>query len=224
MNNLFNINKILTFFNYVFWFLSLNLIFMLFNIPLVLFLVFLGISNIGTYLPLFLLTLLPVACSFTTLLYCMTKLIRTGDLDLIKDFKKSFKSNFKNSTIIWIFELILVFILHTNIKYFALVQKNIFITCIFAGIFLFLILLTPYIFLLISKFSMDLKSIIKSSVILLFTRPIVSISNFLCLLFTLLLFEFSAGTTILFISSIAAFLIAFSSKTLILELEEKSKS
>lgn len=224
MNNMFNMNKILTFFNYVFWFLSLNLIFMLINIPLVLFLVFIGISNIGTYLPLFLLTLIPFACSFTTLLYCMTKLIRTGDLDLVKDFKKSFISNFKNSSIIWIFELILVFILYTNIKYFSLVQKNIILTCVFAGIFLFLVLITPYIFLLISKFSMDVKSILRSSVVLLFTRPIVSISNFLCLLFTLLLFEISAGTTVLFISSIASFLIAFSSKALIIELEEKSKS
>ncbi len=223
MNNIFNLEKILTFFNYVFWFLTLNLIFMLVNIPTVLFLIFIGISKVTTYLPLFLVCLIPFAASFTTLLYCMGKIIRNKDINVLSDFIHGFKSNFKNSTIIWIGELVLVFILYTNVNFFSKVQNNLIFSSLFIGIFLILILITPYIFLLISRFSMDIKSIIKSSLILLFTRPLITIANVLCFVFTLILFELAASTTVLFMSSITAFLIMFSSQALLKELEEKAK-
>ena len=53
MNNIFTIQKILNFFNYVFYFFVLNLVFLLFNIPLLAFIFLVGISKIGTYLPFF---------------------------------------------------------------------------------------------------------------------------------------------------------------------------
>ena len=102
MNNIFTLQKILNFFNYVFYFFVLNLVFLLFNIPLLAFIFLVGISKIGTYLPLFLITLIPFGPSITMLLYCTGKLIRNKDLDLIYDIKLGMKLNFKQSIIIWI--------------------------------------------------------------------------------------------------------------------------
>ena len=224
MNNIINIEKILTFFNYVFWFLTLNLLFLVVNTPLVLFLIFIGISKIGTYLPLFLLCAIPFAVSFTSLLYCMSKLIKNYEIEPFKDFIKAFKSNFKNATTIWILELIAIFILYTNIKFFSQIKGSILFTGLFTGLLFVILLITPHIFMLTSKFSMNILSTIKSASILTITRPIITISNILCLLVTLVLFEINPATTVLFIGSIASFLIAFANKTLIKELEEKANA
>ncbi|MGL4742532.1 MAG: DUF624 domain-containing protein [Sarcina sp.] len=224
MTNIINIEKILTFFNYVFWFLTLNILFLVVNTPLILFFLFVGISSMTTYLPLFLFAAIPFAASFTTLLYCMHKLIKTREVEPLKDFFTSFKSNFKNSTIIWICELLIIFILSTNIKFFAAVGGNILINGFFTLVLFILLLVTPHIFTLTSKFSMNIISTVKSAVILTITRPIITIANILCLVVTLMLFELNPATTVLFIGSIAAFLIAFANKTLVKELQEKSNS
>ncbi|MGL5635151.1 MAG: DUF624 domain-containing protein [Sarcina sp.] len=224
MTNIINVEKILTFFNYVFWFLTLNILFLVVNTPLILFFLFVGISNMTTYLPLFLVATIPFAASFTTMLYCMHKLIKTREVSPIKDFFTSFKSNLKNSTIIWIGELLIIFILSTNIKFFAAVGGNVVINGFFILVLFILLLVTPHIFMLTSKFSMNIISTLKSAVILTITRPIITIANILCLIVTLMMFELNPGTTFLFIGSISAFLIAFANKTLVKELENKSDS
>ncbi|WP_242873959.1 hypothetical protein [Clostridium gasigenes] len=67
-------------------------------------------------------------------------------------------------------------------------------------------------------------SIVKSSLILVFTRPIITISNIVIIIFSLILFEMTPGTIILFISSIFAFLLSFTNKALLLELETTKTS
>ena len=213
MNNIFTIQKILNFFNYVFYFFVLNIVFLFFNIPLLAFIFLVGISKIGTCLPLFLITLIPFGPSITMLLYCTGKLIRNKDLDLIPDIKLGLKLNFKQSLIIWIIELALIFILNINIKFFSSYS------IILSGILLFT---SPYIYVLISRFSMNTKDIIKNSFILVFTRPLISIANIFSIIFTLILFEISPGTTFLFIGSVLAFLISYCNKYLLTELENNS--
>ncbi|ATD54174.1 DUF624 domain-containing protein [Clostridium chauvoei] len=219
MNEVFNIQKLLDFFNYVFWFFLLNIFFMILNIPVVLFFLFVGISNIFTYLPLFLVTLIPTGAAFTTLLFCMGKIVRDKDLSVLKDFIRGFKMNFKQSTLFWCAELFIIFILHSNIKFFSTVKYNLVLTCIFTGLLILLALVTPYIYILISRFSMKNLDLIKASIILTFTRPILTICNVLIAAITLILFEVSPGTTVLFISSVFTFLLAFSNKALLRDLE-----
>lgn len=222
MGEIFNIENILNFFNYVFWFFILNLFFMILNIPMVSFLTFVGISKISTYLPLFLLCLIPVGPSFATLLYCMGKLIRNKDLNIIGDFIKGLKLNFKQSLLIWFFELILIFILYSNITFFSNMNNGTIISCIFIGLSLILVLVTPYIFVLLSRFSMTAMELIRASLILAFTRPLLTITNLIVFLFTLMLFEITPAVTIIFIASILSFLLVFVNKALLKELETSS--
>ena len=223
LNNFFNFEKIFDYFNYIFCFFILNCIFLIFNFPIFLFFIFIGISNISTYLPLFFICLIPTLPTFTVLLYCMNKLLINKDISIKTDFIKGFKLNFFQSLYIWIIELILIFMLQLNIKYFSNVNSNIFLVCLFASITLIIALITPYIFIILSKFKMSSLSILRTASILSFTRPILTISNILLLIIALIVFEIIPSTSILFIFSLLAFILMFINKALIEKLENLSK-
>lgn len=221
--NFFNFEKIFDSFNYVFWFFLLNLFFMLFNIPLILFFIFIGISNIFKYFPLFLICLLPAMPTFTALLYCMHKIIVNKDLNIIKDFTNGIKLNFKQSFLIWFIELLLIIIIYFNIRFFSLIKYNVVLVCLFSAIAIIIAAVTPFIFILISRFKMKTIDILRTSFILCFTRPILTITNLLLFIFSLILFEITPGTIILFISSLLSFSLLFINKSLLYELEGISK-
>lgn len=221
--NFFNFEKIFDSFNYVFWFFLLNLFFMLFNIPLILFFIFVGISNIFKYFPLFLVCLLPTMPAFTSLLYCMNKIIVNKDLNIIKDFINGIKLNFKQSFLIWFIELLLIIIIYFNIRFFSLVKYNLILVCLFSLVTIVLAAVTPFIYILISRFKMKTIDILRTSFILCFTRPVLTITNLLLFIFSLILFEITPGTIILFISSIFSFSLLFINKSLLQELENISK-
>lgn len=216
----FNLQKVLNAFNYVFWFFCLNIFFLIFNLPLILFFMFIGLDGIFKYLPLFLLALIPLMPSMTVIFYCMGKLIREKDLDLFFDICRGLKLNFKQSFIIWCGELILILILVSNIRFFTIYKFNLFLTCIFIVISILLLLITPYIFILISRFSIKSYDLIKNSLILTITRPILSITNILILFVCFILFEITPGTTVLFISSIFSFFILYFNKPILESMEK----
>ncbi|WP_291706657.1 hypothetical protein [Clostridium sp.] len=64
---------------------------------------------------------------------------------------------------------------------------------------------------------------LRTAFILSFTRPILTITNLLLFIFTLIIFEVAPGTVILFISSLLSFLLLFVNKSLLLELDSISK-
>lgn len=224
MQEIFNLDKIFDTFNYIFWFFILNLFFMIFNIPVILFFIFVGISNMFNYFPLFLLCLIPTAPAFTALLYCMRRLVFSKDLEPVSDFKKGIKLNFIPSLKIWIPELLIILALYSNIQFFTSIYKSIILVCIFSAILILVFAATPYIYILISRFSMKPLDILRTSFILTFTRPIITITNILLFVTALILFEISPATMSLFIISIFAFAIIFFNRALIHELEQISKN
>lgn len=216
--------KVLDVFNYIFWFFILNLLFMLFNIPLILFFTSLGISNIFNYFPLFLLCLLPTMPTFTVLLYCMNKLMVNKGLSIMKDFIKGVKSNFMQALFIWFIELLIFLMLHTNIKFFASVSYGLIFVMLFASLTIVLFAITPYMFMLISRFDMKSTEILNTAFILCFTKPVLTITNLLLLIVSLILFEMAPGTTVLFIAPLFAYLLTQINRGLFSELEKISKS
>ncbi|MGG5462733.1 DUF624 domain-containing protein [Clostridium sp. B9] len=222
MGEFFNLEKILAVFNYIFWFLMLNIFFSILNIPVILFFMFVGLRHVTTYLPLFLISLIPFGASFTALLYCMRKLIKYKDLDLWSDFVKGLKYNWKQSTLIWCGELILIFLLSFNLRIFSTVSYSFTLSCVFIILITLTLLTTTYIFVLISRFSMSSMDILRASVVLTFSKPLISIGNIIVFLFSLMLFEINPGTTVIFMASIVSYLIMFINRNLLESLEEKS--
>lgn len=224
MNENFNLKKLFDWFDYIFYFFSLNLFFLILNIPIVWFIMFVGISKASTYLPLFLLCLIPTGTSLTAMLYCMGKLLRDKSLNVFQDFIKGIKLNLKQSLFFWLSELIIIFILYFNIKFFSTVNYNLILIGIFIFISILIATTTPYIYILMSRFSMKNIDLLKTSLILTFTRPLITVSNILICLVSLLLFEMVPGTMCLFIFSIFTFLLSYINRALISQLELLSKN
>lgn len=224
MEEWFKIDKIFDVFNVVLLFFILNLLFMLVNIPIIVFLFTLGISQIFNYFPLFLLCLIPLGPAFTILLYCMGQFIKYKSLTLKIDLVKGIKLNTIQSLFIWCIELAIVFMIYSNMMFFASRAHSFLITCISMTLGIVLLAVSPYIYLLISRFSMKTVDIIKTALVLTFTRPLLTITNILILLFMLLLFELSPGTIVLFCSSILAYFIQFVNRPLLTNLEKQSLS
>lgn len=223
LNEIFNLDKILETFNYIFWFFILNLLFWILNIPLILFFVFVGISGIPTYFPLFLVCLIPVMPSFTIILYCMNKFYKTKNISIINDFWKGFKLNFGQGLIVWCIELVAIFLIFTNINFFSSVANSFVIPALFICLLILILAMTPYLFLIISRFSMTSLEVLRLSFILTFTRPILTITNFLLFLVALVIFEINPALVILFVSTLLGFALIFVNRVLLKELEDISK-
>lgn len=222
MDKIFNVEKIMNFCNYVYWFFVLNLLFMIFNIPIVLYFIFLGYESIHIYLPLFLVCLLPVGPSFTAVLYTMGKIIKYKDISVFKDFFHGLKINFIQSITFWIIELSLIFILYTNFNFFNTQEYGKFLLPIFLLISIILILLTPIIYILISRFKMNNLQLFKTALTLCITKPILTFSNIVAMLFFLMLFELAPSYTVLVMVSGISFLMLFMNKSLLIYLENIS--
>lgn len=219
LNEIFNMDKLFDTFNYVFWFFILNVLFWLFNIPLALFLIFIGITGIGTYLPLFLVCLIPTIPTFTVILYCMNKLYKNKTISPFRDFVRGFKHNFLQSLVVWCVELLMLFIIYSNIKFFSIVMNNPVLNGIFIGLLILITIVTPFLFLVISRFKMPIMSALRLSFTLTFTRPILTVTNILICLVFLILFELSPAI-LLFVSTLFAFAMIYINRALFNELEE----
>ena len=113
--------------------------------------------------------------------------------------------------------------LYSNITFFQLAFNNTIVSCIFLGILILLLLMTPFISLLISLFSNSSLNIVKNALVLTFTKPLLAITNILILIVALVLFEISPGTTFLFIGSLISFMFVWANKSLIQELQSVSE-
>ncbi|HJD00313.1 MAG TPA: DUF624 domain-containing protein [Candidatus Dwaynia gallinarum] len=224
LNEIFNLDKILETFNYIFWFFTLNLLFWIFNIPIILFFIFIGISNILTYFPLFLVCLVPVMPTFTVILYCMNKLYKNKNIEVIPCFLRGFKLNFGQALFVWCVELVTIFLIFTNINFFSVAANSFIIPALFICLLILISAMTPYLFLIISRFSMTSLQVLRLSFILTFTRPLLTITNLLLVLVFMVLFEISPAIIILFISTLLGFCLIFINRTLLSELENISKN
>ncbi|OAT88287.1 DUF624 domain-containing protein [Candidatus Arthromitus sp. SFB-turkey] len=224
LNEIFNLDKILETFNYIFWFFTLNLLFWIFNIPIILFFIFIGISNILTYFPLFLVCLVPVMPTFTVILYCMNKLYKNKNIEVIPCFLRGFKLNFGQALFVWCVELVTIFLIFTNINFFSVAANSFIIPALFICLLILISAMTPYLFLIISRFSITSLQVLRLSFILTFTRPLLTITNLLLVLVFMVLFEISPAIIILFISTLLGFCLIFINRTLLSELENISKN
>ncbi|WP_058486630.1 YesL family protein [Defluviitalea phaphyphila] len=128
----------------IFDLIALNIIWFIFSIPII-----------------------TIGASTTALFYATGKKVRKEDGYIFRDFWKSFKMNFKQSTIIWIIMLIMAFIIWFNLnnlwvfgnmqKFFVIFQYAILIQFIIIGI---------YIFPLLSRFYVTVPGVFKMSFII----------------------------------------------------------
>ena len=94
MGELFRIDRVMGFCEKVCYFFIINLLFIVSNIPALLFLLFVGAGQIRECLPLFLLCLLPMAPALSAVMYAMNRIIRGTEGKAIRDYRKGFSPAF----------------------------------------------------------------------------------------------------------------------------------
>ena len=216
----FNLEKINEFFNYIFTFLILNILFWLFDFPIIAFAAAFGIGweVMEQYYPIMIVCLIPMGPALCALFHCMNRLIRDKEIRWIKDFWIGYKQNFIASFLTAIVQAILVFMLRaiSELAMPALVY-------IFIILLLLVILSMPVAYLLIMKFNMSAYQLLKATITVTFAKPACTIGNAAAFLVLLIVFGISPGTTILFVSSVYAFLVVFMNHRMLLELAGEDK-
>ena len=113
---------------------------------------------------IFSLPLFTAGASTTALFYVIGKVVRDDDVSTIKDFWKSFKLNFKQSTIVWILMLVIYGIIFINIRNINILgSMSKFILPVQIAILIEIVIITIYIFPILSRYEMTTKNLIKTS-------------------------------------------------------------
>ena len=122
------------------------------------------IMILSFYWIIFSIPLFTIGTSTTALYYVVTRRISNREGYLFKDFWTSFKSNFKQSTIIWLIFLVVIFILYFNIYNIdAVGDMSIFLLPIQVFLFLEAVICYMYILPITARFDISLKNSIKTA-------------------------------------------------------------
>ncbi len=221
MEELFHIEKVLGFCDKVWYFFTVNLLFVISNFPILLFLLFIGAGQIRECLPLFLLCLVPMAPALSAVMYTMNRLIHGTEGKAVKDYKKGYCSDFLQKIGLGAGQMLVIIMCWTNIEFFTLQVRIFPFTIIFMILFAVAVLVTPNLYMLASRYEMKNIQIAKTAVTLLIAKPVSALGNIVALGVVLAAFEISAGTTVLFMGSVYGFLVMFMNQSVLRKLESK---
>lgn len=221
MEELFNIEKVLGFCEKVCYFFVINLLFIISNIPVLMFLLFVGAGQIRECLPLFLLSLLPMAPALSAVLYTMNRLIEGREANALRDYRKGYCTDFLQKTGLGAGQLFVILLCWTNAEFFTVQMGILPLAVLFFILSAAAVLVTPDLYLLASRYEMGNMQIVKTAVTLLIAKPLMTLGNLAALLIVLGAFEISAGTTVLFMGSAYGFLVMFMNQGVLRQLEER---
>lgn len=219
MAELFNIEKVLGFCEKVCYFFLINLLFVVSNLPVLLFLLFVGGSQIRECLPLFLICMVPMAPALSAVFYSMNKMIQGIEGNAWKDYKKGYCSDFRQTIMLGAGQVSVIFVFVTNMEFFAVQVKILPLAVVFAVLAAAAVFVTPNLYMLVSRYEMKNLQIVKTGVTLLIARPIATLGNIVSFAAVLMAFELAAGTTVLFMGSVYGFLVMFLNQAVMRELE-----
>ncbi len=220
MGELFNIEKVLGFCEKICYFFTVNLLFIISNIPVLLFLLFVGAGQIRERLPLFLLCL-PMAPALSAVMYAMNRLIHGTEGRALRDYRKGYCADLWQKAKLGAGQLLVILVCWTNIEFFSVQIRILPLAVLFIILFAAAVLVTPNLYLLISRYEMSNLQIARTAVTLLVAKPIAALGNIAALGVVLAAFEISAGTTVLFMGSVYGFLVMFMNQSVMRQLEER---
>lgn len=219
-SEVFQMEKILGFCEKLWYVIGINTLFLLSNFPVLLFFLFVGVSQVRTCLPLFLLCMVPMGPALSALFYTMNRLLYGTESGAWRDFRKAYMDDCGQKYLLAAGHMFLILMFEINIEFFA-VQVPIFpLMILFVILFAATLVVTPNLYLLASRYRMKNRDIVKTSLILLVTRPASTLGSMVSLGVILMLFELKAGTAVLFMGSLYGFLITFMNQKVLHSLEE----
>ena len=157
----------------------------------------------------FSLPIITIGASFTALYYTSVKCIRRERDYLFKSFLRSFKENFSEATILWLFILIASGILGLNLWFSGQITSGnlgFILSCIYGMMAFTVSVVAVYVFPLLSRFRMSKKKLIKTAFYMSIKHlpysillVVIFIASFMASYFVLpLIFVLPAAGTLLF--------------------------
>ncbi len=135
-----------------------------------------------------------VGAAFTAMHYVLLKIVRDEEGYLIRGFFKSFVTNFKQATLIWLLMLLVIAVYVGDcliFNYSGLVFPKALIIAVVAVAILFL-MITVYVFPLQARFDNSIKNTLKNALILAFANLPRTILMIVCYAVPLVLAYFSS--------------------------------
>lgn len=223
LSELFHIDKIMEICEKVMYFLKVNTLFLLCNLPVLLFFLFVGIGSVREYLPFFLLCLIPVGPAFSAVLFAMNRMLHGTETGAWKDFSAGYRDDFLRKLLLAAVQAVLLWVFWTNVEFFSLQRPFLPLMVLFVLLFTGTVLMTPNLYLLASRYQMSVKDWLKGAALITVTKPALTFGNLAAAVFILMLLEIRAGTVVLFMSSVYGFLIVFMNRKVIRALDEKAR-
>lgn len=223
---IFNVERILEICEKILYFLAVNTLFLLSNLPVLLFFLFQGIGNVGIYLPFFLLCLLPAGPAISAVLFSMNRILHGKETSAWKDFKKGYLDSFGKKILLAGIQLSAILVFWTNMEFFRMQLPVFPLVILFFLLFVGAVVITPNLYLLASRYEMKITNYLKGAVILMATKPLLTLGNVAAAFFILMLLEIRAGTVVLFMASIYGYLVVFMNRKVmqILDAQVKEES
>lgn len=208
--------------NYIWWLLLANIYFLVVNIPIIFVALGFFIQRTFEFNIYVFMTLLPIGPALTALFSIMGKLVREKDLDVTKDFFKAYKNNFLEAFFYWSFLLTILCGLYIYLYFF---NVRIPIPFIKYGLWVAGIIIISMIFYtlpIISRFYFKIKDVIRISLLYLVKKAHLSILILAYMfVFFFIYLEFPNIVFFLFGWSILAFLIMFTLRNVLDEIQRK---
>lgn len=221
---LFRIEKILDFCEKVCYFFVINLLFIGSVTPVLLFFLFIGISQVNVYLPLFLLSMTSVPPAFCAILYAMRQMIDGRERGAVKDYFRGYRMDLLQKFKLGCAHMTVLFILWTNTRFFTKIMPVRPFALLFGILFAFTVIIFPNLYLLASRYAMDNLKTAKTAIGMTMTKPVCTLGNIAAFGIMLILFEVAAGTAILCMFSIYGFLVVFMNLKMLRVLEESRQN
>ncbi len=209
LGEILNIEKILNACDRILYFLKINFFFLISNFPVLLFFLFVGISQVRTCLPLFLACAVFAGPALCGVFFSMNRVLHKTDTTAWKDYRTGYTDCWGRKMAVAAVQAAAVWVFWTNVEFFAVEVPVLPLMIFFLILFVGTILITPNLYLLASRYEMGVREIIRGSVVLTVTRPVNTLGNTAMLAVVLMLLEIKAGTFILFIASIYGFMVTF---------------
>lgn len=220
LGEVFNIENVLNVCDKILYFLKINFFFLICNLPVLLFFLFVGVSQVRTCLPLFLLCLVPAGPALSAVFFSMNRILHRTDTSAWKDYKTGYVDSWGKKIGTAALQMLLILIFWTNIEFFSIEFSILPLTILFVLLFAGVIIITPNLYLLASRYEMKVKDLFKGAVVLCITRPVITLGNTAMLAVILMLLELNAGTFVLFMASIYGFVIVFMNQKVLRAIEE----
>ena len=214
-------NKIYIGSAYITNFFITNFWFLVMILPLILY-IYKFEGNLS--MPIMLLLSILMGPAVTTLFSIMGKLLREGEITPTKDFFHFYKLNFFQSLLVGVILNIAISIAYFDMDYFSSTGNQVF-SFLFLALLVLVILLSMYIYPIISRYNIRIGHLFKISISLLIKKIYISISCVSMIIIVLGILRITRLSLIalLFGASIICYLIMRIEKKTIDELEEDIK-